>query len=74
MVTRTALFVPMSDENSGLLPVAINRPGGLATRNPLLLRLPRLLLLRLAEWTFCPLLFHDPPRRTARCRDRAGSP
>src|SRR6056297_1448213 len=67
MVTRTALFVPLSNENSGSSPVAQNRSGGLATRKPLLLlRLPRVLLLRLAERTFLPLLFQEPPRSTAR--------
>ena len=73
MVTRTSLFAPLSDENSGLKPVSINRPGGLATRKPLLLlRLPRVFLLRLAERTLLPLLFQEPPRTTARPVFRPG--
>ncbi len=73
MVTRTTLFAPLGNENSGLEPVSINRPGGLATRKPmLLLRLSRVFLLRLAERILLPLLFQEPPRRTARPVFRPG--
>ena len=67
MVTRAALAEPMSRAIQGLKPDQRIRPGGLATRKPLLLlRLPRVFLLRLAERSLLPLLFQEPPRSTAR--------
>ena len=66
MVTRAALAGPLGRAIQGLKPDRRIRPGGLATRKPLLLRLPRVFLLRLAERSLLPLLFQEPPRSTAR--------
>jgi len=67
MVIRATLARPLGRAIQGLKPDRTIRPGGLATRNPLLLlRLPRVFLLWLAERSLLPLLFQEPPRSTAR--------